>query len=78
MKNIEKISIYVIKYTTLSYHNVDYYLNTDEEVIGKGCNELIDTLDSDLYSVEFLEPINEFEHPWGILRVQFVKVTLKN
>jgi len=55
----------------------DYYRNTEKEILGKGCNDLIDKLDQEKYKVEFLNPINEFQHDWGILRVQFVKVTLK-
>lgn len=54
----------------------DYYENTEKEILGKGCNELIDNLDRTIYKVELLHPINEFQHDWGILKVRFAKVQL--
>jgi predicted O-methyltransferase YrrM len=55
----------------------DYYDNTEEFILGKGCNELIEELDRSVYEVDVLDPVNEFEQDWGTLRVRFVKVTLK-
>ncbi|TVZ57033.1 methyltransferase family protein [Lutibacter sp. Hel_I_33_5] len=55
----------------------DYYENTEKEILGKGCNELIDALDRNKYQVELLNPINSFQHDWGVLNVRFAKVQLK-
>ncbi len=42
-----------------------------------GCNALVDGLDRELFHVELLEPVDEFKKPWGTLRTQMVRVTMK-
>jgi hypothetical protein len=55
----------------------DYYENDEDFILGKGCNKLIDELDREKYRVELVDPLNEFEHDWGTLRVRYAKVQLK-
>lgn len=41
---------------------------------GGGCNALVDALDRSRFSVEMLEPVDEFGKSWGTLRTQMVRV----
>lgn len=42
---------------------------------GSGCNKIVDSLSKKDFSVEILPPTDEFKKEWGILRINFVKVT---
>lgn len=44
-------------------------------LVGSGCNKIIDSLSKKDFSVEILPPTDEFKKEWGILRINFVKVT---
>lgn len=55
----------------------DWFENAEREVQGFGCREVIRKLDPARYRVELLPHVDEFEHPWGILRTRMVKVTLR-
>ena len=55
----------------------DYYIDPPSQMDGLGCNSLIDNLDRARYEVEFLEPVDSFQKPWGTLKIQMVKVSLK-
>jgi len=54
----------------------DYYIDTDGNMPGLGCNSLIDGLDREMHRVEFLQPVDSFVKAWGVLNVQMVKVML--
>ena len=66
----------IMNYRTIVIFD-DYYRNKDPEVKGLGCQSLIDGLDRNLYDIEILEPEDHFERDWGTLRVNMVKVRLK-
>ena len=42
-----------------------------------GCNKVLETIDSGLYDVSILPVHDLCKHDWGILRINFVKVTKK-
>jgi hypothetical protein len=54
----------------------DYYPDPSPELDGLGCQTIVDSLDQARYSVEVLQPTDEFPQPWGTLRVQIARVTL--
>lgn len=54
----------------------DYYPDRTPELQGLGCQTIIDNLDPRLYTAEVMEPTDEFEQPWGMLRVQMARVSL--
>jgi hypothetical protein len=54
----------------------DYYPDRRPELAGLGCQTIIDALDPEQYAVEVLEPVDAFEQPWGMLRVQMARVRL--
>ena len=54
----------------------DYYPDPSPELAGLGCQTIVDSLDQACYSVEVLQPTDEFPQPWGMLRVQIARVTL--
>lgn len=55
----------------------DYYIDSSAMYEADiGCNRLIDNLDREQYLVKFLQPVDSFEKPWGVLRIQMVKVML--
>lgn len=56
----------------------DYFHNKENAVSGVGCQNLIDTLDRSLYDVEMLQPEDQFQKDWGILRITMVKVNRRN
>lgn len=41
---------------------------------GGGCNRLVDTLDRGRFDVSILDPVDEFEKPYGTLRTQMARV----
>lgn len=53
----------------------DYLLNREPEVDDMGCQSLIDSLPRDRFTVELLDPVDEFRKPWGVLKTRMVKVT---
>jgi hypothetical protein len=55
----------------------DYYADPAPELNGLGCQSVIDALDRKTYEVEVLEPTDEFEKPWGVLRVRMARVSLR-
>jgi methyltransferase family protein len=55
----------------------DFYPDRIRELDGLGCQTIIDALDRNRYTVEVLEPTDEFELPWGKLRVQMARVGLR-
>lgn len=53
----------------------DFYPYPTDELVQKGCNRLVQTLEhEDSWQVDFLEPVDRFDHDWGTLHVQFVEV----
>lgn len=60
------------KHTTVIFD--DYYLNTEPEVEGVGCQTLITSLDRQAYEVEILQPTDSFVKDWGVLAINMVKV----
>jgi hypothetical protein len=54
----------------------DYYPDPSPELEGLGCQTIVDSLDRTRYSVEVLQPTDEFPQPWGMLLVQMARVTL--
>ncbi|MGI0014018.1 MAG: class I SAM-dependent methyltransferase [Nitrososphaera sp.] len=56
----------------------DYYSNKEPEVLGVGCQALIEELDRQLYEVEIVQPTDAFVKEWGILRVNMVYVTMRH
>ncbi len=55
----------------------DYYTNAKSEVLGVGCQTIIDSLDTDIYDVQILEPMDTFPKEWGVLKINMVKVVKK-
>jgi len=55
----------------------DYYKDPAPELQGIGCRSLVEGLDRDMYEVKVLDPTDEFDKEWGVLKVNFVKVTKK-
>lgn len=51
----------------------DDYWNRDDG----GCKRIVDSLDRKDFSVEILPPTDEIKKEWGVLRINFVKVTKK-
>ncbi len=56
----------------------DYYSNTVKEVENFGCKKLIDSLNKEKYQIEILNPQNQFQQNWGLLKINLVKVLLRN
>lgn len=44
---------------------------------GGGCNALVDSLDCDKFDVTLLDPIDEFNKPYGVLRTRIARVVAK-
>ena len=55
----------------------DYYRNEEPEVLGFGCQSLVDELDRSRYRVEILGPEDHFRKDWGVLHVSMVRVELR-
>ena len=55
----------------------DYYTNTEAEIEGVGCQNLIDSLNVKDYEVQILEPMDSFIKEWGVLKINMVKVIKK-
>jgi len=53
----------------------DYYLNSDPEVDGMGCQSVVAGLDKSQFDVEVLPTENAFKKEWGTLRIKMVRVT---
>jgi len=56
----------------------DYYTNPSPEVTGIGCQNIIHTLNKNLYDIQILSPMDTFPREWGKLEINFVKVTSKS
>lgn len=54
----------------------DYYPNAHPAIEGKGCQELVNSLDPTQYRTEILEPVNRFQKDWGELQIQMVHLQL--
>jgi hypothetical protein len=54
----------------------DYYVDPPAHIATKGCQNLLDALDRSTYNVELLSPVDEFRHPWGVLRTRMAAVSL--
>ena len=52
----------------------DYYVGTEPELAGIGCQSVIDGLDRGRFRVELLDPMEEFRKPWGTLRIRMARV----
>lgn len=52
----------------------DYYMNDPREVVGLGCQTIVDALDRSRYDVTLLDPIDRFPKAWGVLQVRFAQV----
>jgi hypothetical protein len=52
----------------------DDYYQDDEKA---GCKAIIHAIDTDKFTVEIMSGTDEFKKHWGILRINFVKVTAK-
>jgi hypothetical protein len=52
----------------------DFLSNTEEEVAGIGCQDLVSRLDPRRYSVQLLEPEDRYVSAWGTLRTRMVAV----
>jgi len=55
----------------------DYVNDKAISVENWGVNRLIDSIDRKLYNVKILNPVDWFEHDWGILKTRLVKVEIK-
>jgi hypothetical protein len=55
----------------------DFLSNTEEEVAGVGCQDLVSRLDPRQYSVQMLEPEDRYVNAWGTLRTRMVAVRIK-
>jgi Methyltransferase domain len=55
----------------------DFLSNTEEEVAGVGCQDLVSRLDPRRYSVQLLEPEDRYVNAWGTLRTRMVAVRIK-
>ena len=52
----------------------DYYEDRDDI----GCKPVVEKIDSEVYRVEILKPQDQFTKSWGMLKINFVKVTKKS
>ncbi len=56
----------------------DDFVNVNARVrAGIGVNCVINEIDRDVFSVQLLTPIDWYFHPWGMMTVRLVKVTIK-
>lgn len=52
----------------------DYFENEELEVREFGSQVLVESLDPASWQVRLLDPLDTFEHPWGVLRTRMVEV----
>jgi len=52
----------------------DYYEDRDDI----GCKPVVEKIDPEAYQVEILKPQDQFPKSWGMLKINFVKVTKKS
>jgi len=50
----------------------DYYNREDT-----GCKKIIESINKKEFSVEILQPTDEFKKEWGVLKINFIKVIKK-
>jgi len=56
----------------------DDYVNAEAvEAGGYGVNAVVDAIDRGEFVVTFLDPVDRFRHPWGILATRFVRVQMR-
>lgn len=56
----------------------DDYVNAEAvEAGGYGVNAVVNSIDRGEFVVTFLDPVDRFRHPWGILMTQFVRVQMR-
>jgi hypothetical protein len=52
----------------------DYYVDRSPEMEGFGCNAIVDGLDSEIYEVEIMEPMDVFRKSWGSLKIKMARI----
>jgi predicted O-methyltransferase YrrM len=56
----------------------DYYVNDPKDVVGIGCQTLIDGLDTAKYDVRVGKIEDRFAKPWGTLKIRLASVSLRS
>ncbi len=52
----------------------DYYVDKKPELDEAGCNTVIDDLDTEMYDIDILDPMDVFSKDWGSLKIKMVTV----
>lgn len=71
--NVSKI---MTNYTIVVFD--DYYVDCPHLIEKFGCNEIIDGIDRNVFSVDILDTKDSFQNDWGDLNVCMVKVSYGN